>query len=73
MFADGHVKWTRVQVTIANNLWKWHCFQRPGEKTFAGGDNVRDFAPGYCARIGAVSDAASCRAVASILVAAKYK
>ncbi|GBC94357.1 hypothetical protein HRbin16_00138 [bacterium HR16] len=72
IFADGHVKWTRIQMAIANNLWKWHCFQRPGEKTFQP-PGVQDFDPAYCVRVGAVSDAASCRAVASILVAAEYK
>jgi len=69
VFADGHVKWTRIPAAIGANLWKWHCFQRPSEKTFAGGENVRDYDPSGCRQ----PDAATCRTIASILVAAEYK
>jgi prepilin-type N-terminal cleavage/methylation domain-containing protein/prepilin-type processing-associated H-X9-DG protein len=70
LFADGHAKWTRIQAAIANNLWKWHCFQRPGEKTFAGGANVKDFASGDC---GGQPDPDTCRNVAQLLVAGEYR
>jgi prepilin-type processing-associated H-X9-DG protein len=69
LFADGHVKWTRVQSAIANNLWKWHCFQRPGEKTFAGGANVKNFDQNDCRQ----PTPDECRNVASLLVANEYR
>jgi prepilin-type N-terminal cleavage/methylation domain-containing protein/prepilin-type processing-associated H-X9-DG protein len=69
LFADGHVKWTRVQGAIANNLWKWHCFQRPGEKTFAGGANVKNFDQNDCRQ----PTPDDCRNVASLLVANEYR
>jgi prepilin-type N-terminal cleavage/methylation domain-containing protein/prepilin-type processing-associated H-X9-DG protein len=68
IFADGHVKWTRVQGAIANNLWKWACFQRPGERTFWGGP--RDFpTDGTCRQ----PDPDTCRSVASALAAYEYR
>ncbi len=66
IFADGHVKWTRMQGAIANNLWKWDCFRRPGERTFPNNTYPTD---GSCRQ----PDPDTCRAVASILVAAEYK
>jgi len=64
IFADGHVKWTRVQAAITNNLWKWQCFQRPGERVFPA-----DFDSGACRQ----PDPDTCRSVAQLLVAAEYR
>ncbi|GIV20916.1 MAG: hypothetical protein KatS3mg023_2667 [Armatimonadota bacterium] len=67
VFADGHVKWTRIQGAIANNLWKWTCFRRPGERTFPydGYDNNI-----YNCR---QPDPDTCRNVAQLLVAGEYR
>jgi len=68
VFADGHAKWTRMQGAIANNLWKWRCFQRPGERTFHG--DPADFDSGAC---GGHPDGAACRDFASRVVATEYR
>jgi len=76
VFADGHAKWTKVPLTIMNNLWKWACFQRPAERTFHGGYWLggtavpANFNPSIC---GGVSDPETCRSLGIALMAAEYK
>jgi len=71
-FADGHVKFYRMQYTYAANLWKWDCHQlATDERVFPVGGHDANAAMGSGGWQGSCKsyDAATCRMLSQQLVA----
>jgi len=64
-FADGHAKFYRMQAAYALNLFKWDCHQLPSDETVWPTGSHASSTNGSCTSY----DAATCRALSSMLVA----